>query len=416
MFVEKLLIFMDEQQRIEIKELIKETLHQQKAESHNFKLGDIVALSSHPFTSSQHDILIGGEPQLISPLMIIVEILRDVQNLYDENVGNQIQGKGGTTAQCKCMWYSSKSFQFEEALISSKLLKKIEDINDFMLKEKDDSGKYKYLQIGTSVTLYTAQLELKKFKSSYKSEGGKEKSSINPLLSFVSPIMQIIGTSKNESKEPLFDAKTGNKKREVSELLIKCKWFNPSSEKMSEKLIPIEALSIIPKVDEDTLDKIATFIEKGDHIVVKYKGRKTIIKPLNIRCIHGFYKLSGYDYLTNKIENFSIGEKLIIPKKNIDKRCIDIVPNVKVNMTHVEQLEAVILKAENDKNYVRIKYKDRNGNVTVRTIEGFETNKSDGSNYLVGKCLLRNDMRNFVISKDKIHFLEVLNLKQPVLK
>jgi hypothetical protein len=385
-------------------------------EKHSFKLGDIVALSSHPFTSSQHDILIGGEPQLISPLMIIVEILGDVQNLYDENIGNQIQGKGGATAQCKCMWYSSKSFQFEEALISSKLLKKIQDNNDFVLKEKDVNGKYEHLQIGTSITLCTAQLELHKLKSSYKNEGGKERSSINPLLSFVSPIMQIIGTAKNESKEPLFDAKTGNKKREISELLIKCKWFNPSSEKMSEKLIPIEALSIIPKADEKKLTDIASFIEKGKHIIIKSNKRETIIKPLNIRCTHGFYKLSGYDYLTNKIEDFSIDDGLEMPKKNIDKRCIDIVPNVKLNMTHVEQLEAVILKAENDKNYVRIKYKDRNGNVTVRTIEGFETNKSDGSNYLVGKCLLRNDMRNFVIHKDKIHFLEVLNLKQPVLK
>ena len=410
MFVEKLRIFMDEQQKTEIKELIKETLHQQKAESHNFKLGDIVALSSHPFTSFQHNILIGGEPQLISPLMIIIEILGDVQNLYDENVGNQIQGKGGATAQCKCMWYSSKSFQFEEALISSKLLKKIEDINDFMLKEKDDNGKYKHLHIGSSVTLCTAQLELKKLKSSYKNEGGKERSSINPLLSFVSPIMQIIGTAKNESKEPLFDAKTGNKKREVSELLIKCKWFNPSSEKMSEKLIPIEALSIIPKVDEEKLAEIASFIEKGEHIVIKSNERETIIKPDNIKCTHGFYKLSGYDYLTNKVEDFSIDEGLVITEIGIDKRCIDIVPNVKVNKLHVEQLEDVILKAKNNKNYVRIKYKDKNGNVTIRTIESFDTIPHDGSNYLVGKCLLRNDIRNFVIHKDKIHFLEVLNL------
>ena len=72
-------------------------------EKHPFKLGDVVALSSHPFTSSNHSILIGGEPQLISPLMIIVEIIGDSQNLYDENVGNQIQGKGGLTAQCKCI-------------------------------------------------------------------------------------------------------------------------------------------------------------------------------------------------------------------------------------------------------------------------------------------------------------------------
>ena len=404
---------MDEQQKTEIKELIKETLHQKKTESHNFKLGDIVALSSHPFTSPHHDIPIGGEPQLISPLMIIVEVLGDVQNLYDENVGNQIQGKGGTTAQCKCIWYSSKSFQFEEALISSKLLKKIQDNNESVLKEKDDNGKYKHLQIGTSVTLCTAQLELKKLKSSYKNEGGKERSSINPLLSFVSPIMQIIGTAKNELKESLFDAKTGNKKREVSELLIKCKWFNPSSEKMSEKLIPIEALSIIPKVDEEKLTEIASFIEKGEHIVIKSNKRETIIKPDNIKCTHGFYKLSGYDYLTNKVEDFSIDEGLEIPKKSVDRYTFK-VPNFQDDELKLkgpdEQLKAIIAKAKKNGNYVRIKYQDRNNNVTVRTIEDFEMIIIEGVNYLVGKCLLRNSFRNFVIYKKKIHFLEVLNL------
>ena len=114
--------------------------------------------------------------------------------------------------------------------------------------------------------------------------------------------------------------------------------------------------------------------------------------------------------MTNKVEDFSIDEGLVITEIGIDKRCIDIVPNVKVNKLHVEQLEDVILKAKNNKNYVRIKYKDKNGNVTIRTIESFDTIPHDGSNYLVGKCLLRNDIRNFVIHKDKIHFLEVLNL------
>ena len=381
-------------------------------EKHSFKLGDIVALSSHPFTSSQHDILIGGEPQLISPLMIIVEILGDAQNLYDENVGNQIQGKGGATAQCKCMWYSSKSFQFEEALVSSKLLKKIQDNNDFVLKEKDDNGKYKHLQIGSSVTLCTAQLELHKLKSSYKNEGGKERSSINPLLSFVSPIMQIIGTAKNESKEPLFDAKTGNKKREISELLIKCKWFNPSSEKMSEKLIPIEALAIIPPVDEEKLSQIYSFIKSGVHIIIKSNERETIVKPESIKCIHGFYKLVGYDYLSNKVEGFSIDERLIIPKNCIDKRFTDaIITNVQSDdlrkEEHIKLLKVITEKAKTEGNYIRIKYIDRYGNVTFRTVK---ESKTDGT-YLKCHCMLRGAERDFYF--ERIQFLEVLNLKHP---
>ena len=388
-------------------------------EKHPFKLGDVVALSSHPFTSSNHSILIGGEPQLISPSMIIIEIIGDSQNLYDENIGNQIQGKGGSTAQCKCIWYSSKSFQFEEAWLSSKLLKKIEAEDTSIFKEKDSNGKYKHLQIGTLVTLCTAQLELNKLKSSYKYEGGRERSSINPLLSFVSPMMQIIGTAKNESKEPLFDSKTGNKKKEVSELLIKCKWFNPSSEKMSEKLIPMEALSIIPKINEVKLSAITSFIEDEEHIVIKFKKRETIIKPQNIRYTHGFYTLTGYDYLSNKVEEFPIDERLSIPENGIDRILIN-VPNFQDDELKLkgfdEQLKTIIALAKNSKNYIRIKYKDRNDNITVRTIVDFETITNEGVNYLVGKCLLRDAMRNFVISKDKIHLFEVLNLKQPASK
>jgi hypothetical protein len=46
----------------------------------------------------------------------------------------------------------------------------------------------------------------------------------------------------------------------------------------------------------------------------------------------------------------------------------------------------------------------------LRTSLTLELLKMRALTILLGKCLLRNDMRNFVISKDKIHFLEVLNL------
>jgi hypothetical protein len=401
---------MEEQLQTEIQELIKQTLLQQKKDKYSFRLGDIVALSSHPFTSFQHDILIGGEPQLLSPLMIIVEVVGDSQNLYDENVGNQIQGRFGSTAQCKCIWYSSKSFQFEEAWISSKLLKKIKE-KDSTLTEKDDNN-YKHLLIGSSVTLCTARLELTKLKSSYKNEGEKERSSINPLLSFVSPIMQIIGTTKNDSKEPRYDSKTGNKKREVSELLIKCKWFNPSSEKMSEKLIPIEALTLIPEVDEVKLGKIGDFIKNNKSFDLELNKIKTIIKPDKIKFTHGVYYLLAYNFLTNKNEIISIDNNLVLPKEG-SKRYSVKVPNFKdeglKEESYLKQLEIVIEKAKAESHYIRIKYKDRNGNVTLRTIKDFKIEVNDGS-YLVGYCMLRNAQRNFHF--ERIQFLEVLNLKQ----
>lgn len=372
--------------------------------THSFKIGDIVALTSHPFTASRQDVFIGGDPLQISPLMVVVEIVGDLQqNLYDENTGLLLQEKSHKTAQCKCIWYSSKSFQFEEAWLSTRLIKKI--------KEKDDSNNYQNIQIGAKVTLSTAKMELEKLKSSYKGEAENERISINPLLSFVSPIMQIIGTAKNDFKEPIYDSKTGRKKREASDLLIKCKWFNPSSEKMSEKLLPIDALTLIPDVDEEKLNEIQDFIKNKKHIIIAYKGAQTILKPERIICVHGFYKLSGYDYIKNALNTFTINKNLSLPKEGCQPYLIKHSNFKEENTNYITQLEEVIIDAIQNKNYLRIKYCDRHGNVTIRSISSFEHSKTDNGNYLIGTCMLRKAERQFHL--DRIQFLEVLNVKFP---
>lgn len=371
--------------------------------THPFKIGDIVALTSHPFTALRQDIFIGGDPLLISPLMVIVEIIGDSQNLYDENTGQLLQKKCHKTAQCKCIWYSSKSFQFEEAWLSTKLIKKI--------KEKDNSDNYQNIQIGAKVTLSTAKMELEKLKSSYKGEAENERISINPLLSFVSPIMQIIGTAKNDLKEPSYDSKTGKKKREVSDLLIKCKWYNPSSEKMSEKLLPIDALTLIPDVDEEKLNEIQDFIKNKKHILIAYKGVQTILKPERIICVHGFYRLSGYDYIKNALNTFTINKNLLLPNEGCQPYSIKHSNFKEENTKYVTQLEEVIIDAVQNKNYLRIKYCDRHGNVTTRSVSNFKHYKTENGNYLEGMCMLRKAERQFHL--DRIQFLEVLNVKFP---
>ncbi len=378
--------------------------------THSFKIGDIVALTSHPFTALSQDVLIGGDPLLISPLMVIVEIIGDSQNLYDENTGLLLQEKSHKTAQCKCIWYSSKSFQFEEAWLSTKLLKRIKEKNsNSVLKEKDNSDNYQNIQIGAKVTLSTAKMELKKLKSSYKSEAENERISINPLLSFVSPIMQIIGTAKNDLKEPSYDTKTGKKKREVSDLLIKCKWFNPSSEKMSEKLLPIDALTLIPDVDEEKLNDLQAFIKNKKHILIAYKGVQTILKPERIICVHGFYRLSGYDYIKNTLNTFPINKNLSLPIEGCQPYSIKHSNFKEENTDYVTQLEEVIINAIQNKNYLRIKYCDRHGNVTTRSVSNFKHSRTENGNYLEGMCMLRKAERQFHL--DRIQFLEVLNVK-----
>ncbi len=366
-------------------------------------IGDIVALNSHPYHSTQTDILIGGEPQLIPPLMIVVEIVGDANHSYDENIGMQIQEKG-KSCQCKCIWYSTKSHQFEEAWLSSKVLKsiKIQETKDSIVKS---------IEYGSLVTLKSAQLELSKQKSSFSIESQREKPTINPFLSFVSPVMQVIGTKKNDSKEPKFDSKTGNA-RSISELLVKCKWFNSSSDKMSEKLIPIEALVIIPPVDEDVLNQIQGLIASKSYLKVKIGSKEIVFTPQRIKYTHGFYSVFGYDHLQNRVIEIELGD-LQMPFEKYEL-IQELYPNFKLDEHPDSQIEAGIKKAIEQKKYIRIKYKDRVGNVTKRTVAPNDTHIilepfTNDSIYLIGYCLLRNAERYFKI--DRISSLEIFDFE-----
>ncbi|WP_028525683.1 WYL domain-containing protein [Runella limosa] len=366
-------------------------------------IGDIVALNSHPYSPNQTNILIGGEPQLISPLLIVVEIVGDTQNSFDENIGMQIQEKG-TSCQCKCIWYSTKSHQFDEAWLSSKVLKiiKIQEPKDSIVKS---------IEYGTLVTLKSAQLELSKQKSSFSIESQREKPTINPVLSFVSPVMQVIGTNKNDSKEPKFDSKTGNA-RSISELLVKCKWFNSSSDKMSEKLIPVEALVLIPNVDDNLLKQIEIFITSKTCLKVKLDTKETIFSPQKLKYTHGFYSVVGYDHLQNRITDVELSNfnTVVEMKDSVEERF----PNFKLDEQPDSQIETGIKKAIEQKKYIRIKYKDRVGNVTTRTVVPNNTISepvTHKSIYLISYCLLRNAERYFNI--ESIVSLEILNLEHP---
>ena len=140
--------------------------------------------------------------------------------------------------------------------------------------------------------------------------------------------MQVIGIPKNDKKEALYDVKTGNKKREISEQLIKCKWFNPSSDKMSEALIPIEALSLIPSISEAMLNEYATFAKEKQHLTITIEGSsyQTIFLPQKIKCSHGIYFIVGYDYIKNKTREFPI---LKLSHIKLDSPFVKQVPNFK---------------------------------------------------------------------------------------
>ena len=83
-------------------------------------IGSIVVLHSHPYKQDVQNVLISGDSQLLSPLMVVIETLEETKDQHDERTG-LLQTKKGS-AQCKCIWFSGKTHLFEEQWINSELL------------------------------------------------------------------------------------------------------------------------------------------------------------------------------------------------------------------------------------------------------------------------------------------------------
>jgi len=395
-----------------------------------FPIGSIVALKSHPYTALDSSISFGGDQQSISPLMIIVETIIDSTNLFDENLGFQSQIKG-KSSQCKCLWFSTKSNQFEETWLSSNLIKlvpldvhqnykslsklkfhKVNSNNED--QEVSENSTYEGTNIeidaGGLVVLITAALEAKKEEVNYSINDNKK--NIKSINSFVSPVMQVIGTKKFESKEPRFNSKTGSI-RQTPDILFKCKWYNHSSEKFSEKLLPAEALTSANIVNEENLKKLNDFTKERKLLLIKYNNKEVIFLPLNIKYTHGFFHLIGFDYITNKIHNYDISKFESLLAKN--DPILTSSPSLNIKQPFIDQIENTIKEAQLNSNYIRIKYRDRVGKVTFRTIKDYQIDFfSDDSTknsvkYLAGYCLLRNEERHFHL--ERIFLIEVLNIK-----
>ncbi len=280
-------------------------------ENSDFKIGSIVALKSHPFEETTTNILISGEPLHLSPLMVIVEMLFDSKQKFGENKGAEVTSL--KSEQCKCIWFSSKAQQFEDAWISLKLLKIIR----VAVRENDDEPSIADLKhIGSTVSLITTKLELGKRKSTIEhfdhSDSNKKK--ISALLSFVCPPLEVVGYSVPETKESIIDTKTGKQKRFISKLLIKCKYYNSYSEKFSEALIPVEALMPVPAIDPAFLAQLTNLSSSGfftypmQNVNDKDDHNITLATLGNVNCRSGYYYIDVHDVVNNHSFEVPINE------------------------------------------------------------------------------------------------------------
>lgn len=352
-----------------------------------FEIGDVVALKTHPFSLETNNIIISGEYQMLPPLMVVIEVI----------VGTKI--KKPSVDMFKCIWFSTKQNEFKDSFFTEDNLKLIKHANP----ETE-------VIIGDTVSLLTMPIELSKRRSFLNTEtqinATRNTQSVSGLLTFISPLMSVIEIT---NFDPVKDKKT-SPEIQVNKIypkrIAKCKWYNPISEKFSETWIALDALFSQPIVSE----KLISLIEKAIETNRCLKFGNQLIKPTQLSNRSGIFYLNCFDYIIQQYKTVNLGE-IIKPKyvKNPIKAYSPMFKKKTVKGKKVLKLTVDVEKminlaiARTHKNYISIKYKDKFGNITHRTLSNYKfifgedemDTKASLIKYLNGFCFLRNAERNF---------------------
>ncbi|MER2998958.1 WYL domain-containing protein [Pontibacter populi] len=387
-----------------------------------FSLGDIVAIKTHPFIEGIDNVLIGGDPSLLSPLMIIIEIVKENEEICDQKTGHQVRSE----FKCLCKWFSHKNYSFEEKWLNHEQLKIIRKANTIV-----DEAELSY---GREIIFSTHELESNKkkistqFEDIYFSDNStkhalKNNVTINALLSYQPPIMQVSCVKQNEVKEPVYDKKKGHEIRKVSKLVVKCLWFNSSLNKYSEEFLPIEAITIINNSSsiEKILKQIEEAIQTNKFLRFSREGKEpTIIKPKSFIYDGGYYKVRGFDYFLNRFGNFKVNDiikwdilKSPFIEKAPDFNFINSATDLNENsfQDHItDSIEKLINKAHSSNQYLRIQYKNRQEKLSTRTVKvcNLFTSSNQKLIFVEAFCQSKEEERIFRI--DRIQQAEILNL------
>lgn len=369
------------------------------------KIGTIVSLKSNPYLSQKdvESLVIVGDGKTISPLLVITEIFESKKET------------GVFDIQYKCIWYCQKSGSFQEERFSSSLLKATtitEHLNQ-EIKTEDFIP-------GALVRFKTTALELKKRKSSvtnYANSFDSITKTITPQLDFVSPLMQIIPYNERKKKKHVApDVKTTTSIR-----VVKCKYFNSTTSKFSEYILPIESLELVNPINDKLLEELYNAIENNLCLHLNIEKEGSIVKPLIINYRTGIYSLEYFDYIKNHTLEISLNSfsgSFVPTKYAISSLPQFIDLNAGGMYKELITIESITKLLSFENKYWRIKYKDLNDKITERTIHNPQliqvieadkgsTTKGNSVTYLTAHCLLRNAMRHFTING--LQEIQVLN-------
>lgn len=401
-----------------------------------FNIGDIVAIKSHAYFRDLDDIKIAGEPTNVLPLMVVMELFNETQTRYSEDTGVEIARKGD--GRCKCVWFSLKSNTFSESWFDNGSLKLIKSKDNGIPIDKSFQtagelrktilSQYKY----KDVLFATSKVELKKIKETkVYDKMANQISTHSSLLNFVCPPLQILDVQLPMGKSGgKFDPISDKPKRLHSTLLFKCRYYNASSDKWSEVLLPNECFEIIEdverdlrKIDSDRKDKRYYVY---DHSVEKsYSSDKhepfSILEIDDITYTNGVYTLKTFDLIHQKWKILDIplnGISDVIAKEEVYLE--DRYPNfnfVKGNKAIESdklliELEAFLEKHEAMQRYIQISFVNASDKVENRVLKDYfivlgSTRKAP--NYLHGFCCKKREERSF--NFNNIRGVRVLNLQ-----
>jgi hypothetical protein len=402
----------------------------------SFALGEIVTLNNHPYYSTNNKILITADATMTPPLMVVTEVYNDYKKILDFDEKSGIQESN--TSKIKCIFYSNKTHKYENNWFLIDQIKKISNINSneeeqsLFLENTIVLEKENHINelINKNVILKSWEIELGKKKSSfsYDSYSDKNNNKITACLSFLPPVMVIIGVKKvDELKESNFDKKTGAKKRVFAKILVKCRWFNPLANAFSEEFFTPESLEIVIDHDLKLIDKIQRFIKENKFIrfnnpkLKTYNDGNTIGQPLKISFNHCYYQLEYFDFLTNKDETLKLlylkSEKLE-PIALYSKDYAPYYGNLKSAKKIKEFLKEEIEETKKINKVFRIQYKSKKGILSTRTISKCEfldhrlddiNPDSKKNKYIKAKCFKREGKERHFRFKG-IKKIEILDL------
>lgn len=419
--------------------------------SQNLKLGDVVAVKSHPYYHSNREIIISGDVVNLSPLMVVSEVSISSRDEHDEMTGEKISTKGD--GKCKCTWYSLKANSFEYAWFPFESLKLIEeDTKDKLEIPKDQPltdlvKKYKAIFKNTFVLFKTTPYELEKQKitMNFTDKSSSKKSVYNSLLSFVCPPLEIIDIKLNTTKanEKKYDLKTGARTSLYPEIEVKCRFYNGSSAKWSEFILPFESLIKLDTPDEKIIKGIKKSITDKNYYRFKINDLRKInmddrclveslkrsleptivFEPEELIYLNGMYFLKGKDLIHNKILRFRLTDLFgdIIQDELTEEDLFekDSYPDFNFKKGQKSRLGDKLFtelsefceNASNESKYIVLNYINKRDDIITKTLKNYFTVDKPGEKgpqYLHGHCCDKGGPRSFRFNG--IQSIRILNL------